>query len=105
MRCIYCGVAELTNDHGCVGCGAPKDQSPEGMIWPYRLPRDEAEKAQLEAEKLRNDVRLQFRRMKETEAAAKDENLGAFALCLLVLLMVVPLLLQFLSAAFFHSIL
>lgn len=94
MRCIYCGVAEQNNDHGCTGCGAPKSQSPEGLIWPYRLPRDQAEKAQLDAEMLRNQVRLQVRETAEKESSEQDKGVGSLAIWLLVLLFLMPALVQ-----------
>ncbi len=102
MRCIYCGIAEQTNDHSCIKCGAPKAESPEGLIWPNRLPRDEAEKAQLEAEKLRNEVRLQFTRSREAEAAAEESSTRAFGYFFLVLLIAVPFFLSMIQAALFR---
>lgn len=92
MRCIYCGVAEQTNDHSCVSCGSPKAQSPEGLAWPKRLPRDQAEKAQLEAERLRNEVRLQIHRLRETETKAEETNTRVFGYFMLVLLILAPFL-------------
>lgn len=74
-------------------------------MWPYRLPRDEAEKAQLDAERLRNDVRLQFRRMKEAEnATGEDGGHLNLTLCLLIVLFVLPFLMQMASFAFVRSI-
>ena len=72
-------------------------------MWPYRLPRDEAEKAQLEAENLRNNVRLQFRQMKASETA-EDSGLFNFALCLLILMFLLPFVMQVASIAMVRSI-
>jgi len=72
-------------------------------MWPYRLPRDEAEKAQLEAENLRNNVRLQFRQMKASETT-EDSGLFNFALCLLILMFLLPFVMQVASIAMVRSI-
>lgn len=89
MRCDYCGIPELSNDHNCVGCGAQKNQSPPGLIWPTRLPRDEAEKAQLEAETYRNKARIASMQTRERMVQAQRRKSDLRFMIVIVVLIIV----------------